>query len=144
MNKLKPIKDIHHYFSDGRSVVCNDCHDLGCSNRDVSVYQCHGPCQQRLGHARYAPDALRKFKQDRRFRLLCLACVDAERLREAKLRKLMRTSKRAACKCNRVSNHTEKCPMHPRTFGERPYPGCDVMTREDYEWLQARKSNRPQ
>ena len=29
--------------------------------------------------------------------------------------------------------------MHMRLCGERPYPGCDVMSREDSDGLQTKK-----
>ncbi len=48
----------------------------------------------------------------------------------------------AACRCGSRLVHSERCPMHPRTHGERPYLGCDVMSRDDSVWLETRKRRR--
>ena len=62
--------------------------------------------------------------------------------REKYLQNLMMNSKRKTCTCKTPFAHSEKCPMHMRKAGERPYPGCDVMSREDSDWLQQQQRKR--
>jgi len=35
--------------------------------------------------------------------------------------------------CRSRAQHGEKCPMHPRSLRERPFPYCDVLERAEYE-----------
>ena len=55
---------------------------------------------------------------------------------------LAKRSKRKGCVCQRLTGHAEKCPMHISYFGEMPYPWCDVMTRDESEWLRDRSDSK--
>ena len=142
-------KSVENHLARGSTLVCRECTARGCSARDVKTYLCEGPCQEHLGHNRFGPGVLGG-KRKPQHQVICLQCVQTEKdrqqeekARQARLTKLLRTSTRAACKCKRQAGHTEKCPMHPRTAGEDPYPGCDVLSREDSEWLHSRKRKKP-
>ena len=74
--------------------------------------------------------------------ITCLTCREEEDKREKQLKERMKKSRRPGCTCKHPNNHTEKCPMHIRHAGEKPFPGCDVLTRAESEWLQKRKPNQ--
>ena len=75
--------------------------------------------------------------------ITCLVCKEQQHARRQRLQNLMEKSDRAACWCKHPHAHTRKCPLHARYEGERPYPGCDVMSRADSDWLiEQRKKNR--
>ena len=74
--------------------------------------------------------------------ITCLVCKEQQHARQQRLQNLMKKSKRAACRCKHPHAHTRNCPLHARYAGERPYPGCDVMSRADSDWLrEQRKRN---
>ena len=74
--------------------------------------------------------------------ITCLFCKEQQDTRQRRLQILMETSKRAACTCKHPHAHTRNCPLHARYAGESPYPGCDVMSRADSDWLrEQRKKN---
>ena len=135
-------QDIDSHFSHHRQVLCQECKKRGCSARRPGTYPCHGPCAKLLGCAAYAPDDLSKKRKDKAHAMVCVGCKAQAATREQQLRQLMKKSKRAACTCKCPLAHAEKCPMHIRRWGERAYPGCDVMSREDSEWLQQQKKRR--
>ena len=72
----------------------------------------------------------------------CTTCTAQLTAREKELKLRMQQSKRRRCVCKHPLSHTEKCPMHMRYAGERPYPGCDVMTRDESNFLLYRKQNQ--
>ena len=75
--------------------------------------------------------------------ITCLVCKDQQHERRQRLQNLMKKSKRSACMCKHPHAHTRTCPLHAEYAGERPYPGCDVMSRKDSDWLmEQRKKNR--
>ena len=75
--------------------------------------------------------------------ITCLVCKEQQHARRQRLQNLMEKSDRAACRCKHPHAHTRKCPLHARYEGERPYPGCDVMSRADSDWfIEQRKKNR--
>ena len=75
--------------------------------------------------------------------ITCLVCKEQQHARQERLQNLMEKSDRAACWCKHPHAHTRKCPLHARYEGERPYPGCDVMSRADSDWfIEQRKKNR--
>ena len=131
--------DVQRHFSYARKVVCLECNRRGCSARRPELYPCAGPCNKLLGSAAYAPADLSSRTKDRTHSMVCDGCKKHAAAREQRLRQLMKKSKRATCTCRLPLAHAEKCPMHMRFAGERPYPGCDVMSREDSDWLQKRK-----
>ena len=135
-------KAVDNYFSLGQRAICTNCAARGCSWQDTALYCCQGACGDQLGHKRFPLDSLRNFKRNASWELLCHTCHEAAKTKLERLKKLMTQSRRAACKCKRFEGHAESCPMHPRLAGERPYPGCDVMSREDAEWLQARTKRK--
>lgn len=134
---------VMNYWCYSRRVVCNDCQSKGCTNMDPHMYLCTGRCRQKLGARRFKQKELYNHKHRETTELICLQCSAADAARDAarerKLTQLMKTSKRKGCTCGSRLQHDEKCPMHMRTHGERPYPGCDVMTPEDSEWLIKRR-----
>ena len=82
------------------------------------------------------------FKRGSSKQLVCEACIADERAKEKKLRQLMKESKRQKCTCGSLANHKQGCLMHPKDAWERPFPGCDKMSREDSEWLAKRSKKR--
>lgn len=68
----------------------------------------------------------------------CLKCCKANREDHNRLQQLWKLSRRKQCQCKKPV-HTETCPMAPRQFGERPFPGCDVMTLAEYQQLQLQR-----
>ena len=74
--------------------------------------------------------------------ITCLVCKEQQHARQQRLQNLMEKSERAACRCKHPQAHTRKCPLHARYAGERPYPGCDVMSQADSDWfMEQRKKN---
>ena len=71
-------------------------------------------------------------------RLVCSQCKQVEVAREKELREKLKTSRRRKCTCQQAIGHKQTCPMHVSYAGERPYPGCDVISREDSEWFHQR------
>ena len=134
--------EVSNHFTRAIPVVCVDCKKRGCSARGPERYACDGPCNQLLGRKAYASQDWARMKQETKKRLVCEDCKKVEVKREQHLRELMRTSKRKKCTCHLPLGHAEKCPMHISYSGERPYPGCDVMSRSDSDWLQQR-TQRP-
>jgi len=134
---------INNFFTSQQSVACNDCKALGCSAKDPHLYCCTGTCGKRRGNKYFDPKQLRNYKQGSQRRLVCSICVAADEEREARLKTLVKTSKRGRCTCRQLLQHSERCPMHPRKFGEKPYPGMDVMSRSDSEGLAARLRWKP-
>ena len=133
--------EVTNCFSHAHKVVCLECKKLGCSVRRPELYPCAGPCNKLLGSTAYAPADLSSRRKDGTHSMVCDGCKKHATSREQRLRKLLKKSKRAACTCKRPLAHSEKCAMHMRFAGERPYPGCDVMSREDSDWLQKRNSD---
>ena len=64
--------------------------------------------------------------------------VAKEKLLKAKLK----LSRRKHCTCGSLTGHAEKCSMYPSKHGERPYPGCDVLTRDESDWLMRAKKQK--
>ena len=79
------------------------------------------------------------FKQRSKNALGCKQCAKEADEKEKRLKKLLSTSQRAGCKCGRKMQHKDSCPMHLRFFGDVPFLGCDVTTREEADWLAERK-----
>ena len=128
--------DVSNHFSRAQTVICMNCRQRGCNARRHDLHRCAGPCNKLLGHTAFSRRELRM--KARRHSVVCIACKKIADEKEQKLRKLMKKSKRAACTCKRQLTHAEKCPMHMNYAGEQPYPGCDVMSREDSDWFQMR------
>jgi hypothetical protein len=131
-------KEVAHYFNDGQKCVCAVCKEKGCTAKDTKYYQCRATlCGQFLGRRMFDETELRHsgpcFQE-----LHCKSCrarqAAGEKVRLSSLRGLAATSRRKKCNCGTRAAHSEKCPMHQRRAGERPYPYCDVMSREDSEW----------
>ncbi len=83
-------------------------------------------------------------------KLLCHICKEEEARQKARdfakekaLKAKLKLSRRKHCTCGSLTAHAEKCPMYPNKHGERPYPGCDVLTRDESDWLmRAKKPKR--
>ena len=129
-------------WNNGRQGVCKACKEQGCSNGNPNMYKCTGPCQEEKGHNMFDAEQLTNFKIHGRRVLVCKECKKDEPARERRLRKLLKESKRARCKCGSKLQHSERCPMFPRFLSEIPYPGCDVISREESEWLEKRSSRK--
>ena len=136
----KPLADfdamsVCNFFRNQQRVVCNACKALGCSGKDPQLYSCTRSCGQRKGSKYFDSKQLLAYKHGSGRRLICNVCVVADGAREARLKALMISNKRKRCTCRQLLQHSERCPMHPRKYGEKPYPGMDVMSRADSEWL---------
>ena len=123
-----------------RNVVCTGCKELGCDVARPTKSRCMGPCGQELGVLRFPQSRTQggqafsaKIKE-------CLQCSKASKQRKGNLQAKLRNSVRKRCTCGRAIGHTAICPMHPRKAGEEPFPGCDVITRDEFEWLQHRNA----
>ena len=157
------LKDIAHHFSHDRQIVCLQCKGHGSTARQPRPpILCSGPCgrlqKRKKGHNPFRARLTKK--QQPPDNLLCNTCRKStqrnrrqqgrttkeiettERDRRRHLEHLMKTSRRSACTCQRPLAHADACPMHMRFFGEQPYPGCDVMTREDSDWLLSQRHPR--
>ena len=83
-------------------------------------------------------------------KLYCHICKEEEARQKARdvakdkaLKAKLKLSKRKHCTCGSLMAHAEKCPMCPSKHGERPHPGCDVLTRDESDWLmRAKKPKR--
>ena len=133
-----PSRDANNFFWRGGTIICLDCRKKGCSPRHPESITCTGPCKQVLPISAFPPILRRNAKREKK-RMICKKCIHAK---ETRLRELMKRSKRKGCTCKSQFTHTEKCPMHISFAGERPYPGCDVMSKEDSEWLHQRGKRR--
>ena len=71
-------------------------------------------------------------------RATCCECKARVQTLRAKFQK----SARKRCTCGRSMGHKQTCPMHPRRAGEAPYPACDVLSRDDSEWLDRMLTRR--
>ena len=103
-------------------MLCNDCH----------LHRCYGTCGQRKIRRNHF------IKNEEQ----CNACTVENNAREQRLAALMRTSKRAHCTCHPWLVHSERCLLHIQRFGERTYPGCDVMSEADSTWLLKRRRRK--
>ena len=74
--------------------------------------------------------------------ITCQVCKEQLHARQQRLQELMNKSKRKACTCKHPHAHTRRCPRHVRFAGARPYPGCDVMSRADSDWLLEHRKKR--
>ena len=128
-------RDANNFFWRGGTVICLECKKRGCSPRHPKQYTCTGPCKKLLPISAFPP-ILYQNKKPVLHRMMCKTCSAAK---EQRLRELMKTSKRKRCTCVHPLAHTERCAMHISFAGERPYPGCDVMSKEDSDWLQQRR-----
>ena len=72
------------------------------------------------------------------YALVCQVCQEIHIEKETRLTKLWKQSRRQNCNCGAKMQHDDRCPMHPRSFGEKPFPACDKMSREESEWLRKR------
>ena len=88
------------------------------------------------------PQTCPERKKGQAHSMVCDSCSKGAAAREQRLRQLMEKSKRAACTCKTQLAHSEMCPLHMRFAGERPYPGCDVMPRDDSVWLEQRSKKQ--
>ena len=133
---FKP-QQIRNYYKD-QGILCHQCHAQGCTIHDTGKYECTG-CKHTFGRQKFNATHFKSFMAGLRSFLMCETCSTREADRDRQLRNLMKKSTRAGCKCGSKLQHCEKCPMHPRTSGERPYPYCDVMSRDDSEWILKRR-----
>ena len=114
----------------GRVDVCTSC----------ELVKCRG-CAKMLPQSSFRRvDRSHHFKDGQQ--VTCVTCREEEDKREKQLKARLKKSRRPGCTCKHPNSHTEKCPMHIRYAGEKPFPGCDVMTRAESEWLHKRKPNQ--
>lgn len=122
-----------------RARVCAKCDERGLTpERPASI-----PCGERCGRAQgwrlLSPAQQGSLVAQGRY--TCAECAATMQQKLRCLRDLMQKSKRQGCSCGKPA-HAEHCVMSPRTYGERPYPGCDVMSREESAWLALQKGRR--
>ena len=148
--RISPLQlRLNNHFSHHAALVCEPCAEAGCTPADLKRYTCtNSDCGKELGCRSSDKMQLNNYNK-RGGVLLCkecrksqAACRSEEASRLRALRKQAATSKRKGCTCDQRIGHAEKCPMHARTFGEKPYPWCDVMTRRDSDWLQTHSKKR--
>ena len=88
------------------------------------------------------PDIYRYFNSFGAKHITCLVCKKEQQVRQQQLQNIMKRSRRQACTCKHPQAHTQTCPMRIKFDGDRSYPGCDVMSRADSDWLmEQRKKN---
>ena len=88
------------------------------------------------------PDIYRHFNSFGAKHITCLVCKKEQHMRQQRLQNLMKKSRRQACTCRHPQAHTQTCPLRIKFDGDRSYPGCDVMSRADSDWLmEQRKKN---
>ena len=137
--------EISNYFTKATPVVCLQCKSRGCTPRTPHpvFHGCSGPCGRNLGRAAYTSRAWSRKTEDKTYSIVCNSCKKNEaarvQARLQQLQQLMKTSKRQMCICtDSPHTHVKRCPMHMTFAGEIVYPGCDVMTAEDFAWLRKR------
>ena len=72
--------------------------------------------------------------------ITCLVCKEQQHVRRQRLQNLMKKSRRKDCTCKHPQAHTQTCPLRIKFDGDTPYPGCDVMSRADSDWLLERRN----
>ena len=113
----------------GRVDICGSCELVPCA-----------ACAAMLPRENFSEsDIYRYFYFAGAKHITCLFCKAQQDARQRGLQNLMETSKRAACTCKHPHAHTRSCPLHARYAGESPYPGCDVMSRADSDWLRGQR-----
>ena len=116
---------------EGRVDVCRTCELVPCAT-----------CGAMLPRGNFTNGDIYKYFAGTKH-VTCLLCREHQQHRLRQLQKLMKTSKRKACTCRHPQQHTKSCPLSGRFTGEKPYPGCDVMSRADSEWfLEQRKKKK--
>ncbi len=90
-----------------------------------------------------------KNRKARGTKLHCHICKEEEARQKARdvakekaLKAKLKLSRRKHCTCGSLTGHAEKCSMYPSKHGERPYPGCDVLTRDESDWLMRAKKQK--
>jgi hypothetical protein len=142
-------KELENHFVRSDKLVCQECRAAGCTAKNPERYQCTtASCGKLCGCKSFDAKQLEHFK-DRGGVLTCVQCrasfkqqLDNDQQEERTLRAKAKRSKRKGCVCQRLAGHAEKCPMHIYYFGEMPYPWCDVMTRDESEWLRDRSDSK--
>ena len=56
-------KSVANHFQHDRDIVCAECEEKGCSNKDPKLYQCTGQCGAEHGHKMFNNTQLRNFKK---------------------------------------------------------------------------------
>ena len=117
----------------GHVDICRTCELVPCA-----------ACTARLPRGNFTKSNLYRYFYSTGIKhITCLVCKEQQHARQQRLQNLMEKSSRAACWCKHPRAHTRKFPLHARYDGEIPYPGCDVMSRADSDWLmEQRKKNR--
>ena len=142
----KKIVDV--YFGRGL-YVCEACSLVGCTVKDTCLYPCSSPgCGRAFGHVKFDASQMKNHKT-RGTKLHCHICKEEEARQKARdvakekaLKAKLKLSRRKHCTCGSLTAHAEKCPMYPSKHGERPYPGCDVLTRDESDWLMRAKKQK--
>ena len=99
--------------------VCHTCELVPCA-----------ACGTMLPRGNFADsDIYRYFSPVGAKHITCLVCI-------------MKTSRRKACTCKHPQAHAQTCPLRIRFDGDRPYPGCDVMSRADSDRLLGQRKKK--
>ena len=131
--------EVSNHFTRSVPVVCVDCRRKGSTARAPTLkHVCDGPCRRTLGRQQFPPLDWSRKQKEKKERLVCSQCKQVEVAREKELREKLKTSRRRKCTCQQAIGHKQTCPMHVSYAGERPYPGCDVISRADSEWFHQR------
>ena len=112
----------------GRRTVCKTCRGKGCTADDPALHTCQ-QCRKELGSKRFNAEQLHNYRHHDRKKLSCTSCRAAAANREKDLKAAFKRSK-WFCKCGCML-HTERCPLSPRVYGERRWPGADDCISKD-------------
>ena len=124
----------------GDALVCRRCVGIGCTPKDPYLYECQ-QCKQEHGGTFFDSSQLHHYKHDGRSKLICVGCARRNEERLNILKKKLKESP-VRCKCG-CPFHKERCPLAPRSFGEKRWPGKPLITEDDRQFLD-RLYPRPQ
>ena len=128
-----PVKMLANQRNGGTNLVCRNCREKGCTAHDMNVYTCQR-CRKEIGSGRFDKKLLENFKNLDRRKLICLACTK-ECDEKTRLLHCQFKESKIYCECGCLI-HREHCPLVPRYYGERKWPGCDgCISAEDRIFL---------
>ena len=114
------------------AVLCRACEELGYTVADTDNYTC-SDCQSTGGRRKFEAVSMYNHHNNKSVRLLCIICDERIRTKTAELKKKMRASK-IKCKCS-FPNHAPKCPLSSDFHSVHRFPGEDVLTKDERDFL---------
>ena len=126
-------QELRNEKNQGSKLVCKTCRGKGCTADDPALHTCQ-LCRKELGSKRFQAEHLKDFKYHGYKKLWCASCMAAASNREKDLKAAFKRST-WFCKCGCML-HTERCPLSPRFYGERRWPGGDnCISKDDKDFL---------